>query len=260
MAPQASERQSWFLRRDEVDVWSASLQAPTATCDRLWRLLSEDEQARACRYRAPEHQSRFMVGRGLLRVLIASYLQTAPEALSFTYSAHGKPALVSAIWDDSLCFNVAHSEDVALFAFTRSRAVGVDVERVRAELADQRTAEQTFSDYESAVLRSLPEPERTRAFFRCWAQKEAYVKARGEGLNIPLRDFDVVVAPGEPAALLASREDEAAAGRWRMFDLAVQPGYAAALAVDGDVRKVNDQTWTWDRGGYGQRERRGVTE
>jgi 4'-phosphopantetheinyl transferase len=190
------------------------------------------------------HQERFVAARGFLRLLFAHYLGASPAAVSFTYSSQGKPALDSP--SPAFSFNLAHSEDVAVCALTLRNAVGVDVERIRTNFDLDQLAEASFSSYEVAALRSLPEQERVEAFFRCWTRKEAYIKARGEGLAIPLRDFDVSLTPNEPALLLASREDPAAAQRWQLHDLSVRAGYAGALAVEGGAHRLSCRAWSWD--------------
>ena len=105
---------------------------------------------------------------------------------------------------DAIRFNVSHSHGIALYAVTRGREVGIDLERIRSDLAVAEIAERFFSRREIAMLRTLPIEAQRQAFFRCWTRKEAYIKARGEGLSLPLDQFDVSLAPGEPAAVLGT--------------------------------------------------------
>ena len=128
-------------------------------------------------------------------------------------------------------FNVSHTDGLALLAFVRTRDIGVDVEKIKAATDAKKLAERFFSDRERSFLESLSGEELHAAFFRCWTRKEAYVKARGEGLSLPLHQFDVSVAEDEPQALLATRPDPSEADRWVLRDLPTSPGYAAALAV-----------------------------
>jgi 4'-phosphopantetheinyl transferase len=104
-----------------------------------------------------------------------------------------------------LNFNLSHSAGLALYAFARDQEVGVDVERVRFDIEHEQIAERFFSPYERSVLRSLPAEEKAETFFACWTRKEAFIKAHGEGLSLPLDQFDVSLASGEPARLLAGR-------------------------------------------------------
>ena len=118
-------------------------------------------------------------------------------------------------------------------AFTRGREIGIDLERIRPNFATQEIAERFFAPAEIAVLRSLSEEVRTRAFFDCWTRKEAFIKARGLGLSLSLRKFAVSLAPEEEPALLSVEEDPQAPTRWTLKNLEVAEGFAAALAVEG---------------------------
>ena len=156
-----------------------------------------------------------------------------PQYLRFTYGPRGKPALATDMGAVSLRFNVSHSHGLALYAMTRGRELGVDVERIRPEIVQEQVAERFFSPREVTTLRALPVPLQATAFFACWTRKEAYIKATGEGLALPLDQFDVSLAPGEPAALLRTAWDPQEAPRWTMQDLDPAPGYRAAVAVAG---------------------------
>jgi 4'-phosphopantetheinyl transferase len=130
-------------------------------------------------------------------------------------------------------FNLSHSGDLALVAVTRRREIGVDVERLRRESDLLDVAEHYFAPRERATLRSLPEKDRCLGFFRCWTRKEAYLKARGDGLSMDLHSFTVALGPDEPAALLESSEGPGEVARWNLEELNPSPDYAAALAVEG---------------------------
>ena len=120
--------------------------------------------------------------------------------MSFCYGSHGKPALAGESDGNAIRFSVSHSHGVALYAVTRGREVGIDIERIRSNLAVAEIAERFFSRREIAMLRTLPTEAQRQAFFRCWTHKEAYIKARSEGLSLPLDQFDVWFVPGEPDA------------------------------------------------------------
>lgn len=221
------------LPGDEVHVWGARLDAPPAVVRRLLLTLAPDERGRAGRFHFKRDGDRFVVARGLLRAVLGGYLNVGPEALRFEYGARGKPSLAAEHDADGLRFNLSHSGGVALFAVARGREVGVDVERVSPRVECENIAGRFFSPREVAGLLALPPPRREAAFFDCWTRKEAYIKARGEGLSLPLDAFDVSLAPGEPAALLANRLDPAEVSRWSLRGLAPWPGFAAAVAAEG---------------------------
>ena len=123
------------------------------------------------------------------------------------------------------------------------RRVGIDIEKMRSAVVEDCTAEHTFSKGEVAMLRSLPKEIQIRAFFNCWTRKEAYIKAKEKGFCIPLDQFDVSIAPGEPALLLKTKWDDEEPARWKMMELRVDPEYAAVVIAEGDNWHL--KCWRW---------------
>jgi 4'-phosphopantetheinyl transferase len=228
------------LHANEVHLWRIVI---GRTAAEYVGLLDEDEQQHAIAFRFPGDRDRYVVTHGVLRALLGAYLDRDPRRLRFGYGLHGKPALVPTGPEESIRFNVAHSAELALVAVAREREVGVDVERIRAELPIEELAHRVFSPHEIATLLSLSGEARIRAFFAGWTRKEAYVKALGMGLARALEAFDVSLAPGEPARLLADRAEPAATARWSLRDLAVGVGYAAALVAAGTDWRLS--AWQW---------------
>lgn len=233
-----------ILSDDDVHVWRASLDPPASVVERLERTLATDERERAGRFRFSRHRSHFIAARGMLRAILGLYLEAEPAALYFQYGPRGKPGLAGDGDDGTLRFNLSHSGELALYAVARGRELGIDVEQIRSDRSDESIARRFFSPSEVEALLALPEGERRDAFFRCWTRKEAYIKARGDGLSLALDQFDVSLAPGEPATLLRTRQDAADAARWSLRDLPAGPGYAAALAVEGKSWRL--RCWQWD--------------
>jgi 4'-phosphopantetheinyl transferase len=231
------------LADDEIHVWRTPLDQGALIVERLKRMLAEDEASRAARFYFEHDRVHFIVARGVLRTLLSQYLGTRPEQLRFSYSSYGKPALSTAPGEPTLNFNVSHSQGLALIAVTRSREIGVDVEGIRPEFAGLDIAERFFSVEENAVLRNLPAELQHEAFFTCWTRKEAYIKARGEGLSHPLDKFDVSLVPGEPARLLKTRGEPHELARWSLRELFAGPGYVAALAAEGNDWRLS--CWQW---------------
>jgi 4'-phosphopantetheinyl transferase len=220
------------LDGDEVHVWRASLDVEAACRERLAGTLAADETLRAARFRRPRDRDRFVTGRGILRALLGRYLGMAPVAVTLAYGPAGKPFTPGS----DVAFSVAHSDGLALLAFARGRAVGVDVERrdpARAELA---VAERFFSRGEVAMLHALPPARRPDAFFALWVHKEAYVKATGEGLAAALDRFTVRLDPGGASLV------DAPSG-WSLRTLAPGPGYAGALAFHGNELHLACHDW-----------------
>ena len=190
-----------------------------------------------------QDRHHYIVARGGLRTLLGHYLNCIPQALRFAYTTYGKPALIDAASPESIRFNLSHSGDLVLYAFTRGRELGIDIEWMRPDFARDQIAEQFFSARENTALRALDASQRVIGFFNCWTRKEAYIKARGQGLSLPLNQFDVSLTPGEPAALLQTHDIPEEASRWTLCALNPGPGYAAALAVEGVDWDL--ATWQW---------------
>lgn len=226
------------LAPGEVHLWCADLDAPRSE---LWPLLSADEQVRAERFLLESVRDRFVAGRGLLRRLLGRYLNLPPQTLQFGYDAGGKPHLPEA---PQLCFNLAHSGGLALYALCLERRLGVDIEYLNPATRLDELVGTVFSAAEQATWLALPPPQQRAAFFAAWTRKEAYLKARGDGLRFPLGQFSVSLHPDEPARLLdvAGNPDEAA--RWRLYALQPAPGYAAALALAGPEAEI--RMWRLD--------------
>jgi 4'-phosphopantetheinyl transferase len=236
------------LGEREVHVWSAVLDRRPAVVERLGGVLSADEHARADRFVFQHHRDRYVVGRAVLRILVASYVGCAPEQLEFRYGRRGKPALAQALGADAVRFNLSHSGGRAVYAITRVGEVGVDLEHIRPLSDMDAIAERCFSAREYAAYTSLPPPARPEGFFACWTRKEAYVKALGDGLAVPLDAFDVTLRPGEPARLERVAGGRGAGAGWCLSDLAVGSGDKAALVVEGgaaDLRYASRDALAW---------------
>ena len=171
----------------------------------------------------------------MLRRLLGRYTDLPPVSLRFVAGPNGKPELAAECNPNALQFNRTDSESLALYAFCRERRVGIDVEKLRATRDMEALARSFFTANETAALLSLPEAQRVSAFYACWTRKEAYLKARGDGLTFGLNRFEVSLLPNAPALLLDTPFDPAETLRWSLHDLDVPPGYAAALAVEKQV-------------------------
>jgi 4'-phosphopantetheinyl transferase len=214
-----------------VDVWRASLDVPGWQVERLMLLLSDAERGRAGRSHFVRDRRRFIVGRGVLRVILGRYLATSPAHLDFRYGPAGKPTLSAPAAGPGVEFNLTHSGGLMLCAVTCDGNVGVDVERVRP--VPDGLAESVLSPRELAVFRALPRDQRQPAFFCAWTGKEAYLKGRGEGLSRAVDRIDVSLAPFEPARPLRITDDSPGAAGWSLRRLAPARGYTAAVARCG---------------------------
>jgi 4'-phosphopantetheinyl transferase len=220
--------------RRPIRVWRADLDRPEPETAALGALLSADERARADRFRFDIDRRRFTVARGILRVVLGRTLERPPEEIEFSYGNRGKPALRRPA-DSVLEFNLSHSHGLALVVTSWGRAVGIDVEFERPELDFRGIAGRFFTPQEFAQIEAQPDAAQRSAFFRGWTRKEAFLKARGDGLWLGLDQFEVSIDPEVPARLVRTAWDPDEARRWTLHDLEVPHGFAATLAVDGIV-------------------------
>jgi len=230
------------LPEDEVQLWRVDLEAIRSEESRWQKILSPDEAKRASRFHFSADRQRFVAARALLRIILASYLNLDPSDLRFSYSKKEKPSLAPNHAASGITFNLSHSGGIALYAFARGRDLGVDVEQVRRDIDVEPIASRFFSAHEQQQLSKFPPAERVDFFFRCWTRKEAYIKATGDGLSLPLSQFDVSLAAGGTNALAATRPDASEAERWLLSEVPAGPGYIAAVCVRGRDWKLN--TWS----------------
>lgn len=232
-----------ILFENEVHVWKASLKDPPDTISSLQSVLSGDEVKRAGQFFFEKDRLHWIIAHGILRLLLGYYLDVDPREVIFVTNEYGKPSIAYPKDGMRLHFNISHSCDIALYAFTSDRDVGIDVEFMRAQIDFEKLADHYFSPNECAALMALPPMLREEAFFLCWTRKEAYIKARGRGLSIPLDQFDVSLTPGEAARLLDSREDPQAPANWSLHVLMPGEQYAGAVCVEGSGWHLS--RWQW---------------
>ena len=209
-----------------IEVWYVNLATSDGQFARLASCLAPDEIATASRFKFEQHRRQFMMARASLRHILAGYVGEFPDALRFDLGPYGKPSLANERHASKITFNLSHSEDWALIATAPACPVGIDVERVRPELATEDTIRLVFSTSEQAAIVALSGGRRVQAFFKGWTSKEAYMKGLGDGLLIPLQEFEVSVDPGKPAELLRPYH-AAEKWPWSLHDLETPTGYIA---------------------------------
>ena len=199
-------------------------------------LLSEAERQRASRFAFDRDRCRFVVARSRLRQLLGARLEVRPQAVELGYGKRGKPALAGRFADSDLRFNLSHCDDVALYAFSSGREIGVDVEAVRAIPDGDAIAACMFSRGENEVYCSLEPRDKPLGFFNCWTRKEAFIKALGDGLYHPLDRFEVSLAPGEPARILRVESTTGDQCGWTLHSFLPRPGLIGAVVVQQVAR------------------------
>ena len=234
------------LKSHQVHIWRLFLNLASDSAQALELSLSKDEAEHAARFHFAADKRRFIVAHAGLRSILARYVPCEPAQLSFSANEHGKPTLSP---NKALDFNLTHSSEYALVAVARGRRVGIDLERFREDEELEGIARRYFSSREASEFLALPPERRTIAFFECWTRKEAFIKAQGLGLSVPLDSFDVSLTPGEPAILRATRPHPSVANCWMLQSLQVDSDYAAAVAVeraaDSTDQGLEFSCWNW---------------
>jgi len=228
----------------QVHIWSAKLDQPDSCLQTLYETLSKDERDRAERFVFEKDRRRFAACRGILRLLISRYQGVKADNISFIYGNNGKPALDASYNGEALYFNLSHSSDLALYAFTRDNEVGVDVEYMR-DISDMgQIAERIFTAREIEAFLLLPEEEKKGSFFTSWTRKEALVKAIGKGLTLPLDRFEASLLSVKSPGVRDTNSNVRNMSGWSIIDLKPAVACIGALAVKCCMPETS--CWHWE--------------
>ena len=226
------------ISTQEVHVWHANLDLPDEQIADLTHTLSPDEIDRASRFRFPQHKNRFITARGQLRQILGRYLQIAPQEVTFEYSDRGKPFLPQ----QQLQFNISHTEDTALYAFTTQQVIGIDLEYLGKETEYKQIAQRFFTPNEAKLICNATQPDCKRLFFRLWTAKEAYLKAIGAGLVGGLDSLEVEVNCSAPKIKIVQFDDPTVAvDDWTCHNLEMPSQFIATLVVKSDRQPLSIQ-------------------
>ncbi|MBN2499156.1 MAG: 4'-phosphopantetheinyl transferase superfamily protein [Anaerolineales bacterium] len=231
------------LTYDNVLVWIVD-QAPTGIDwrDHLETLPSE-EQTRVGKFAFEKLQRRFVFRRAALRKLLGHYLNVAPEQVKLELSEYGKPTLAAQYQESQIQFNISTSEDLALIGITKGRKLGVDIEYHKRHADYEKIAQRFFSPAEVIAFLDLPQDQRLQGFYNCWTRKEAFIKAIGQGLSYPLKDFDITLKPGEQPKVLCVKGGDVNA--WKLAAFTPAEDFTAAVAATGGDWTLEVISFTW---------------
>ena len=228
-----------ILAPNEIHVWPIELNGASYAIRSLEEHLCDDEVSRANRYHRPGDRRHYLVAHGVLRELLAGYTGKEPGEITFAQTGVGKPFLSMGRSALPIRFSLAHSGDYAVVAITLSAEIGIDIEKIDPSLRVEGLVERFFSPDEIIELRTIPPAERNSAFFSAWVRKEAYIKARGEGIINRLHQFTVAMSLEGMPLLLSDSLDPSACLLWRVHDLNIAAGYACALATKPEGKQIN---------------------
>ena len=230
------------LLNSHVHIWKANISPSQRVCHYCEKLLSPDEHARAQQFKFRQHQQAFITARGILRLILSRYLHTSPQSLTFEQGPHGKPALTFPSTPPIL-FNVSHSHHLALYAVTLENEVGIDIEYHRLTLNLPALIQRICSPQEKMILTALSAAEQKKGFFTCWTQKEAYVKAIGKGITIPLETITVLFSQSNSEERRDLGDEKQDISTWSISEISVDSDYSAALAIQNT--DSTNSYWEW---------------
>jgi 4'-phosphopantetheinyl transferase len=222
--------ESLSLPADAVHVWRVGIKALAQHLPHLERLLSAEERMHVARYRREEDRACRIVARGALRSLLSKYLGRSAEELTFIHGPHGKPMLDPASSETTIEFNLSHSGDVVLLAFSGRGAVGIDVEVVRADIDLHGLAARVLGPEEIAIIERADETLRAQLFFQAWTRKEAVLKALGTGFSVEPRELVVLTEPVSSDGPTICRGPAGTLRPLGIVDIVAGQGFAAAVA------------------------------
>jgi 4'-phosphopantetheinyl transferase len=229
--------QTFELPPGDLHIWRAGLFQQRARVAELWPLLSEEEQVRTSRFQFPEDSDRYILTHGMLRDILLRYRPLLPTPLCISHGPKGQPYLRQPSGGPCLRFSLSHSRSLAVFAITLDHKIGIDVEPASGPADWQAIANRFFSALECQYLFALPETEREHAFLSLWTRKEAYVKARGEGLSLPLDSFSILASPNGTLHVDDSH-NSAVHLPWSFLSLTPDEHHLGALAIQGHPSRV----------------------
>ena len=233
-------KQEETIQADQIHVWRVAFPKMLSSSSKLYELLDSDEKAKADRFHFTEDSNKFIISHAVTRLILSGYAHEPSAELRFAVNEFGKPALL----DSQLHFNLSHSGNFALIAVTPITSVGVDIEKVVAARAKLDLATRFFSNTEVIHLKTLEEEHFVQGFFNAWTRKEAYIKALGVGLSIPLDSFSVSVKPGEETKLLQDKNEERTPEEWTLVDLHINENHAGALAIKAKHFELKLLDWS----------------
>lgn len=224
------------LLDSKIDVWSVNINNYTNKLFDYWELLSSSEKEKADRFRFEKDKNCYVIARGLLRILLSRYLNIKSQKINFRYAEKGKPYLEH---PSNIKFNLSHSKNCIVLAFTKNIELGIDVEYAKNNLEILQVAESFFSKQEIKALKSIQSIYRLSAFYNCWTRKEAFIKATGDGLSFPLNQFTVSLESSESAELVETRWDNKEKDLWSLETFTPQKDYIGAVASRNKIKGIN---------------------
>lgn len=233
-----------ILQNNEVHIWLVDIKNNVHDLEFYCKLLFAEELDQANRFHFEKDRIRHVITHGILRLLISRYLGIKPDEILFTYNKRRKPEIVNKS-NKKLCFNLSHSGNYILFAFSWDRKLGIDIELEKQIKDADGIIERFCSEHEKKEYFSFPPESRSKIFFNCWTRKEAYIKARGDGLYFPLENFSVSIDPLKPPLLLEVKDEPHEKEHWYFHDIIADKDYSSCLAIES--KEIEILYFNWEK-------------
>jgi 4'-phosphopantetheinyl transferase len=222
-----------LLAPDEIHVWQSLLDDSDNRLEYYTSILSDDERERSQRFKFLKHRNFYITGRAKLRIFISKYIAIEPCKIKFTYNKYGKPQL-----DKSpLKFNISHSQNKVIYSFNTENDIGVDIEVINKKIEINKLVNRFFSVSEAETINALDPKIAHNYFFRCWTRKEAFIKAHGQGLSLPLDQFQVSILQDRDVAIKNVSWDPESLHSWKLYSFTYNYEEICAVALNATERK-----------------------
>lgn len=221
-----------LYKKDHIHIWKASLDYNAAIVNSVIGFLSADEVERANRFYFKEDRRQFVVRRGILKQIITKYLDIDPKDLLFGYNSFGKPFIHTDFQQYNLKFNMSYSKNMALYAISYEKEVGIDIEYLQKHIEFQQIIDRFFSQKEIEYIQKINSDQRKEEFFKIWTRKEAILKALGKGLSFPLQMVDVPINRSEFKFRFDNDGDHGKESLWHVRDLLPANNYIGSIAIE----------------------------
>lgn len=224
-----------------IHIWKASLDSNKSKLNSVPACLSIDELQRASRFYFKRDRRQFIVRRGILKQIIAEYVDIDPKNLLFGYNPSGKPFLLNDSPPHNLRFNMSHSKNMALYAISFGKEVGIDIEYMQKDIEFQQIIDRFFSQSEREYLQKINIDSRKEEFFKIWTRKEAILKALGKGLSFPLQMVNVPYKRSNFIFRINRDGNHGKNSFWNVQDLLPANNYVASVAIEGSRSERSHQ-------------------
>lgn len=229
---------NYILLKGEVSLWLIDINQYLSSLDELMSVLDDDERCRANRFKFEKDRNCFVISHGILRLLLGRYLDCLPQSIDFILNQYGKPSLSAEQCSYPLYFNLSHSKEFALVAFTLDQPIGVDIEYMQNKMQADDIVERFFSEKEREEFFLLPDQEKLEGFYNAWTRKEALIKALGKGVSQSLKSFSVTLSPRKKARVISTGEEWGLSSEWQLYDVTSEREYKSAVSWRGEEKRL----------------------